>query len=201
MSESLAPDSWRLIPGSSGVKGVFHDTHRFTIPDASALWEWLEHVGPSRVLYAQVAQCSLTLLHAAQYGPPATFDRPWAYICSPYAPRLGESVAQHVHWAQALARLAYHEGFWPIVPHLYAPQFLDDTDPAERQVGTAWGLSLLTRCVMIYVLDVPPSSGMQCELAAIQPAQCIRPVSVEILPALLRQDALSPGQEAARSPV
>ncbi len=96
--------------------------------------------------------------------------RPWAYVCSPYAARPGETVAQHVLWAQQMARLVYREGFWPIVPHLYAPQFLDDGVPAERAEGLAWGLWLLGLCERVYVFapDGVLSHGMQGELARAQ---------------------------------
>lgn len=93
--------------------------------------------------------------------------RPWAYVCSPYAARGHETVQQHVRWAQQIARLVYREGFWPIVPHLYAPQFLDDRVPAERAEGLTWGLWLLGLCERIYAFapDGIPSLGMRGELA------------------------------------
>lgn len=184
MSETFAPDSWRLIPVTFGLIGSYRQIRRFVTHRST---EMLEVEGLPDDVYVNVAHCSLTMLRTAQYGPLATFDRPWAYVCSPYAPRWEESVARHVHWAQTIARLAYSEGFWPVVPHLYAPQFLDDTNPQDRQVGTTWGLALLRRCVMVYVLDVPPSSGMRQELAAITPAQCIRPVRADELTTLLRR--------------
>jgi hypothetical protein len=92
--------------------------------------------------------------------------RPSVYVCSPYAARAGETVAQHTLWAQALARLAYDEGGWPVAPHLVAPQWLDDTDPAERAAGLAWGLAQLAGCTAVYVFPVDdPSPGMRAELA------------------------------------
>ena len=109
--------------------------------------------------------------------------RPWAYVCSPYAARPGETVAQHVLWAQQMARLVYRDGFWPVVarlvyrdgfwpvvPHLYAPQFLDDGVPAERAEGLAWGLRLLGLCERVYAFapDGVPSHGMQGELVRAQ---------------------------------
>lgn len=97
-----------------------------------------------------------------------SLSRPWWYICSPYAPRplLGETMAQHVRWAQWLARWAYDQGAWPIAPHLYAPQFLDDSMPTERACGVAWGLTLLTRCTCVVVPQgIVASPGMIAELA------------------------------------
>lgn len=97
--------------------------------------------------------------------------RPWAYICSPYAAQGPDRpVSLHVAWAQRLARLVYHEGFWPIAPHLYAPQFLDDTHPGDRLTGLLWGLDLLPHCVRVYVFSPNgvPSAGMAGELQRAQ---------------------------------
>lgn len=93
-------------------------------------------------------------------------ERPWAYGCSPYAAPTLEGIQQHVALAQLLARQIYADGYWPIVPHLYAPQWLDDADPEQRAVGLHWGLSLLARCRVVYVYGgQAPSSGMRLELA------------------------------------
>lgn len=93
-----------------------------------------------------------------------TFGRPWVYGCSPFAAPSPEQLAQHIRWARALAQQIWVDGFWPILPHLYAPQFLDDTKPADRAIGLQWGLDLLERCQMLYVCDVTPSAGMRREL-------------------------------------
>ena len=100
-------------------------------------------------------------------------DRPWAYGCSPFGhnPLTGQvatadEMAAHTALAQQLARAIWEDGYLPIVPHLYAPQFLDDHEPAERAYAIQWGLELLGRCEVLYVYDaVPPTSGMQYEIA------------------------------------
>ncbi len=97
--------------------------------------------------------------------------RPWAYICSPYAAQGPDRpVSLHVAWAQRIARLVYREGFWPIVPHLYAPQFLDDTQPSDRITGLLWGLDLLAHCTRLYAFspDGHASTGMAGELQRAQ---------------------------------
>ncbi|AEW04171.1 hypothetical protein Sulac_0658 [Sulfobacillus acidophilus DSM 10332] len=100
-------------------------------------------------------------------NPAAT--RPWAYICSPFRADTPEQQARHVAWARQMARQAWDDGYWPIVPHLYAPQFLDDADPVERAWGLQWGLDLLDRCVVMYVwAGGPPSAGMAAEIASAQ---------------------------------
>lgn len=91
--------------------------------------------------------------------------RPVAYVCSPYAPRDGETVDQHLLWARALARLAWDDGYWPVAPHLYLTQILTDADPAERAAGLTIGLALVRQAVVLYAYPVDnPSAGMMQEL-------------------------------------
>lgn len=133
-------------------------------------------VDPQGVWSAPLAEASLSaglppgiaaLARRVLGSPPADGARPLVYVCSPYAARAGETVAQHTLWARALARLAYDEGGWPVVPHLAAPLWLDDTNPAERAVGLAWGLQQLAACTAVYVFPADdPSPGMRAELAA-----------------------------------
>jgi len=92
-------------------------------------------------------------------------ERLWAYGCSPYAAPTPEGIAQHVDIARQLARAIWEDGYWPVLPHLYAPLWLDDTVPAEREAGLQWGLDLLMRCRIFYVYaGGEPSRGMQAEL-------------------------------------
>lgn len=97
-----------------------------------------------------------------------TIGRPWVYGCSPFAASTPEQLDLHLRWARALAKQIWLDGFWPVLPHLYGPQFLEDTNPADRAIGLAWGLDLLDRCVALYVCDVTPSAGMQRELTRAQ---------------------------------
>ena len=91
--------------------------------------------------------------------------RPVAYVCSPYAPRDGETVGQHVLWARALARLAWDDGYWPVAPHLYLTQLLSDSNPAERQQGLQIGLDLVRKAAVLYAYPLDnPSAGMMREL-------------------------------------
>ncbi len=93
-------------------------------------------------------------------------ERPWAYGCSPYAAPTPDGIQHNVTLAQTLARHIWDDGYWPILPHLYAPQFLPDEVPETRQIGLEWGLALLARCQVIYVYrGAPPSPGMQLEIA------------------------------------
>ena len=53
------------------------------------------------------------------------------YIASPYA----GDVQSNTEAAKSYCRAALEEGVVPIAPHLLFPQFLEDNDPAERNLG------------------------------------------------------------------
>ncbi len=61
--------------------------------------------------------------------------RPIVYICSPYA----GDVTANVENARRYSRFAVDAGYIPIAPHLLFPQFLNDADPKERQLGLFFG--------------------------------------------------------------
>jgi hypothetical protein len=57
--------------------------------------------------------------------------RPIVYICSPYSGDVEGNVAA----ARRYSRFAVEQGYIPIAPHLLFPQFLDDDNPDERELG------------------------------------------------------------------
>lgn len=67
--------------------------------------------------------------------------RPIVYICSPYA---GE-IEKNVKAAQEYSRFAVEKGYIPIAPHLLFPQFLNDANPKERQLGLFFGNALMSK--------------------------------------------------------
>jgi hypothetical protein len=71
---------------------------------------------------------------------------------------------QHHLWAVAIARMAFEQGYLPVIPHIYLPQFVADDLPTERSLALQWGLEWLEGCDQVWALDVPPSEGMQGEL-------------------------------------
>ncbi len=73
---------------------------------------------------------------------------------------------QPVEWVQRLARLLYNEGLWPVAPHLYTAQFLDDRVLEERDTARIWGMSLVERCQRVYAFspDGLPTGRMKIEL-------------------------------------
>ena len=57
--------------------------------------------------------------------------RPLAYICSPYS----GDVEANVQLARRMCGVAVERHRIPIAPHLLLPQFMDDTDPAQRELA------------------------------------------------------------------
>ena len=73
--------------------------------------------------------------------------RPIVYICSPFA---GE-VEKNIEAARNYSRFAVDKGYIPIAPHLLFPQFLNDADPRERQLGLFFGNALMSKCSEVWV--------------------------------------------------
>lgn len=82
------------------------------------------------------------------------------YICSPYR---GET-ERNITYARDLVRYVVQYGV-PICPHLYLPQVLDDSNPAEREQALHIGLQLLSCCdVLLVGARYGISEGMQAEI-------------------------------------
>ena len=87
--------------------------------------------------------------------------RPIVYICSPFAGNVEENQRR----AREYCRFAVQQGFIPIASHLFFPQFLDDEDPEQRELGLYMGNVLLTKCQEVWVFGYRISSGMAAEIA------------------------------------
>jgi hypothetical protein len=86
--------------------------------------------------------------------------RPIVYICSPYA----GDVEKNVEAAQRYSRFAVDKGYIPIAPHLLFPQFLNDRNPKERQLGLFFGNALMSKCSEVWVFGSLISAGMEAEI-------------------------------------
>ena len=85
---------------------------------------------------------------------------PLVYICSPFRGDVeGNMRNARKYCAFALSRHAL-----PIATHLLFPQFLEDNDPAERNLGLRAGLELLARCEELWVCGPEISPGMSREI-------------------------------------
>lgn len=86
--------------------------------------------------------------------------RPIIYICSPYAGDIAANVAA----ARRYSRFAIDKGYIPIAPHLLFPQFLNDADPKERELGLFFGNALMSKCSEVWVFGKRISVGMEAEI-------------------------------------
>jgi hypothetical protein len=82
------------------------------------------------------------------------------YICSPFRGR----VAANTERAREYCRFAFKEGFVPIAPHIYFPQFLDEYDEDERAAGLRYGMEEMYRCVAVWVFGRRITAGMKAEI-------------------------------------
>ena len=83
------------------------------------------------------------------------------YICSP----LRGDIEANIKKAQQYCRLAIKENHFPIAPHIYFTQFLDDNDPSERKLGMKYAKDLLYECDALWVCGDKISEGMAEEIA------------------------------------
>lgn len=86
--------------------------------------------------------------------------RPIIYICSPFSGAVDENIAA----AQRYSRFAVDKGYIPVAPHLLFPQFLDDSNPKERQLGLFFGNALMSKCAEVWVFGSIISAGMEAEI-------------------------------------
>ena len=86
--------------------------------------------------------------------------RPVVYICSPYA----GDIETNVKTAQRYSRFAVESGYLPIAPHLLFPQFMDDSNPKERQLAMFFGNVMMSKCAEVWVCGDTVSTGMVAEI-------------------------------------
>lgn len=83
------------------------------------------------------------------------------FVCSPFA----GNIAENVDRARDYCRIEIARGNMPIAPHLLYPQFMDDSDPHQRELGIRMGLELLKTCDELHVYGPRISTGMAREIA------------------------------------
>lgn len=83
--------------------------------------------------------------------------RPMVYICSPYSGDVETNTLAAIRYS----RFAADMGFIPIAPHLLFTQFIDDSLPAERELGMFFGNVLMSKCTEDWVFGSKISDGMK----------------------------------------
>lgn len=86
--------------------------------------------------------------------------RPLVYVCSPFS---GDTEA-NIKNARRYSRFAVERGYIPLAPHLLFPQFLNDNDMTERELGLHFGNVLMSRCAEVWVFGETISAGMDAEI-------------------------------------
>ena len=84
---------------------------------------------------------------------------PLVYIASPFS----GDVEINVERAKRYCKFAISKGYIPLAPHLHYPQFLDDRDMEERELGLHFALILLGKCEELWVFG-EVSQGMADEI-------------------------------------
>ncbi len=87
--------------------------------------------------------------------------KPLVYICSPYS----GDVRSNTKKARRYSRFAIENRAIPLTPHLLFPQFLDDANPAERELAMRMNMVLLGKCSELWVFGGSISQGMAAEIA------------------------------------
>ena len=82
------------------------------------------------------------------------------YVCSPFAGDTELNVLR----AQRYCRFVVSKGYMPLAPHLHFPQFMDDDDQQERELGLTFALILLGICHEIWVFGGKVTDGMAREI-------------------------------------
>ena len=87
--------------------------------------------------------------------------RPLVFICSPLAGYIERNIGS----ARRYSKFAVEQGAIPLAPHLIFPQFMDENDKAQRDLGIFFGLVLLGKCDEMWVFGGTVSQGMGIEIA------------------------------------
>lgn len=86
--------------------------------------------------------------------------RPLVYICS----SLSGDVPGNTEKARKFCRFALEKGQNPLAPHLMFHQFVNDDDPAERELALFMDIVLLGKSSELWVFGDTVSTGIQMEL-------------------------------------
>lgn len=86
---------------------------------------------------------------------------PRVFICSPFA----GDVERNTVNAGRYCAFAVECGYIPFAPHLFFPQFLEDSDPEQRKLGLFMGQVFLDGSKELWVFGDRISPGMEREIA------------------------------------
>ena len=87
-------------------------------------------------------------------------SRPRVYVVS----RFAGDVTENIRKARRYCRFVASRKCIPFASHLLYPQFLDDTNPKEREIGLLFGTVWLERCDEVWCFGTEQSPGMESEI-------------------------------------
>lgn len=85
------------------------------------------------------------------------------FVCSPFGGK-----AENLKKAREYCARVREAGHAPFAPHLLYPQFLDESDPAERVHAIEMGLAFLLACDEVWIFESEVTPGMETEIACAQ---------------------------------
>ena len=97
---------------------------------------------------------------AADYTRTIVTRRPKVYVVSKFA----DDITGNVKLARRYCRFVASKERIPVASHLMYPQFLNDNNPKERELGLLFGLALLRSCAEVWCFGTDISAGMKQEL-------------------------------------
>ena len=71
---------------------------------------------------------------------------------------------RNIENARKYCAFAVNEGYIPYAPHLFFPQFMNDNDRTERQLGIDMGKAFLDDCKEVWVFGENHTPGMLREI-------------------------------------
>ena len=89
-----------------------------------------------------------------------TAFRPLVFISSPVA---GDT-RRNTKRARGFCRFAVSKNCIPVAPHLLFPQFMEEDDPAQRDLGIFFGMVLMSKCQEVWVFGRDITKGMAVEI-------------------------------------
>lgn len=102
----------------------------------------------------------MSLVNVAKSEKAVRSYKPLVYIASPFAGDTEYNVAR----AREYCHFAVSRGCVPLAPHLHYPQFMDDSDKGERELGLFFAAVLLEKCDALWAFGDRISDGMSREI-------------------------------------
>ena len=86
--------------------------------------------------------------------------KPCVFICSPYSGDINRNTQN----ARRYLKFAADKGAIPFASHLLYSLILDDSDPAQRELGLFFGMVWLCKCDELWAFGDDISAGMKSEI-------------------------------------